>query len=558
MTMWERIRKFLTAPRFDGDEAKTFSARTLNALLLIVFCAGGLYLTAVVLRGISEGIIFDVSVLLMMAALVALKILLQMGQVQAAGLIFSIIWWVLFTALASVFNGLHDTAITGYFFLIVMASMLTHRRAFFAIAGLSGLSILGMYVGEQIGWIAPAIQPHSLASDLVLLLLLLGVSAALLRAAIQQLSQALAEKQNTAQNLARTTADLQASRAEYSRQTRELERRARYLEATAVVARDIAAEFNADMLLKRVVNLISDQFDFYHTGIFLIDPAREFAVLRAASSEGGNRMLARNHQLRVGEEGIVGYVAKHGVSRVAMDTGAEAIYFDNRDLPHTRSECALPLKLRDEIIGVLDVQSTESAAFSQEDVAVLQTLADQIAVAIQTARIFQQAQESMEAERRAYGELSAKEWREVLLANPTQGYQYAAGKVTPISSNQIVGQNGRLPELNLPIKIGGIAIGAIKAHKASADLPWSEPEIAMMETLAEQLSVALESARLYQNTQLQAAREQMSSEITSRIRETLDIETILKTATREIRQALDLPEVTIQMGNPSSAPKSRS
>ncbi len=117
--------------------------------------------------------------------------------------------------------------------------------------------------------------------------------------------------------------------------TRDLERRTTQLQAAAEVAREAAAIRNLDALLDDVVHLISDRFGFYHAGIFLLDDAREYAVLRAASSEGGQRMLARGHKLAVGKIGIVGFVAGSGQPRIALDVGEDAVFFDNPDLPLT-------------------------------------------------------------------------------------------------------------------------------------------------------------------------------------------------------------------------------
>jgi FOG: GAF domain len=170
---------------------------------------------------------------------------------------------------------------------------------------------------------------------------------------------------------------------------RDLARRTAQLEAASEVARRAAAIRDVQTLLDETVRLISQRFGFYHAGVFLVDEAGEYAVLRAASSEGGQRMLARGHRLAVGEVGIVGYVAGTGKPRIALDVGEDAVFFSNPDLPHTHSEMALPLKVGERVIGVLDVQSVEPSAFTDEDVAVLQTMADQIALAIENARLLQ-------------------------------------------------------------------------------------------------------------------------------------------------------------------------
>jgi GAF domain-containing protein len=178
---------------------------------------------------------------------------------------------------------------------------------------------------------------------------------------------------------------------ENARLFEETRRRTVQLEAASEVARDTTAILDVDQLLDETVHLISKQFGFYHAGVFLVDERGEYAMLRAASSEGGQRMLERDHKLAVGKIGIVGYVTATGEPRIALDVGKDAIHFVNPDLPNTRSEMALPLISRGRVIGALDVQSTDEAAFSEDDVAVLQTLADQLATAIENARLYEQA-----------------------------------------------------------------------------------------------------------------------------------------------------------------------
>ncbi len=202
-------------------------------------------------------------------------------------------------------------------------------------------------------------------------------------------------------------------------------------------------------------------------------------------------------------------------------------------------------------MGVLDVQSTEPQAFIDEDVAVLQTLADQVAMAISNARLFQQAQESLEAERRAYGVQSRDVWTDLLSARSDLGYYCDADGVTLATEHPPVHDDHHdtdLAAVEIPVTVyGGQVIGTINARKPGEAGEWTAEEISLLETLTEQLNVALESARLHQDTQRRAARERLIGEVTARIRETLDLETMLKTAAQEMRQALDLPEVVIRL-----------
>jgi len=352
---------------------------------------------------------------------------------------------------------------------------------------------------------------------------------------------------------------VQGLEQEVAERTEDLARRTRYLEATAEVSRDATSVLDPEELLSRVVALISERFAFHRIGIFLLDPTGEWAVLRATSSEGGRQALARGLRLRVGEEGIVGYVARTGKPYVAPDVSDDALFVYDQDVADTRSELVLPLQARGEIIGVLDVQSPEPGVFGDEDVVVLQTLADQVAMAISNARLFQQTQESLEAERRAYGELGHEAWRELLRTRPDLGFIRDERGISPagdlwLPEMEAVLQTGRSAAgkdgatgLAWPITVRGRVIGVIDARKPKDSGEWTAEQVALLEALTEQLGVALESARLYQDTQRRATREQLTGQVTARIRETLDVETVLETAVREISEALGLAALDVRL-----------
>jgi GAF domain-containing protein len=521
-------------------------------MLNIIILAATLFPVISLLAGALIEPLVGMLVIIFIAISIGISILIRFGHLRSSVIILGFVWWVLFTFGISYFGGLHDTAITGFFFLLILVSIIRNWGILLLFGSLSVISFIGVYIAEQFGIIQPDINIPSDAADLAMPIAVMGASIFVLRVLVRYLTSAYDRARENATILEEINLELQESRDDLAHRAKELERRTRYLEATASVARDVASELNPNTLLQRVVNRVTEQFNFYHTGLFLIEPGGEYAVLRAASSQGGKRMLERGHRLRVGQEGIVGHVASQGISRIALDTGAEAVYFDNPDLPQTRSEAALPLLARGNLIGVLDVQSNAPEAFDADDISVLQTLADQISVALQTAQLFQQVEESLEAQRRAYGDVSREAWRRITSEQEIVGYQYIHGDVVSVKDSPIL-ESPELPEVSLPIQIGGQVVGHITAHKPEGEATWLPDEIAVLETLTNQLSVALDSARLYQDTQRRAEREQLSSEITTRIRETLDIETVIKTASEEIRRALNLPEVVIRLGEPPSS-----
>ncbi len=346
--------------------------------------------------------------------------------------------------------------------------------------------------------------------------------------------------------------------------TDDLNRRALQLRTAAQVAKEAASIREIDQLLDEITRLISEQFGFYHCGIFLIDDNREYALLRAASSDGGKKMLAREHKLRVGKTGIVGFVASQGEPRIALDVGADAIYFDNPDMPLTRSEMALPMAIHDQVIGVLDVQSKKEMAFSEEDVEVLQILADQIALAIENTKLLDASNTSLQQLETLYKQQVRDTWK-TRLQNQALAYRYDRISVHPAQDESFerymarqTGENGREVEgqnrlMVTPIHLRGQKVGSIVLKRDPDQNPWSQEEARLAEEIINQLGLALDNTRLYEESQLRADRERTIAEVSDVIRRSLDLETVLQTATREIQTALNLDMVEIRMGSPDKS-----
>lgn len=344
--------------------------------------------------------------------------------------------------------------------------------------------------------------------------------------------------------------------------TRDLERRALQIQTASEIGNVAANLRNPRQLLAQVTQLISERFGYYHTGIFLLDERKEFAELRAANSTGGQRMLTRGHRLKVGEVGIVGYVAGTAKPRIALDVGSDAVFFDNPDLPETRSELALPLIAGGQILGVLDVQSTEENVFSQDDISALQVLADQVAVAIENARLFEENQNALETIRRAYGDIGQAAWSKMQKAAGTQGFlstsqgnlvrlSYSgSGRRQPMPDEPVASEDGLI--LSIPMKVRGQSIGAVRLSKPRNSPPWTPEEIVVVSTLTDQLSGTLESARLYQEAQLRAATERQTANIVNQIRSSTVMDGILQNTIRELGRALGATRTFINVDIPET------
>jgi GAF domain-containing protein/HAMP domain-containing protein len=330
--------------------------------------------------------------------------------------------------------------------------------------------------------------------------------------------------------------------------TSALQRRANQFQAVSEVARAAASIRDLDLLLSEVTRQISEQFGYYHAGIFLLDATAQNAVLVAANSAGGQKMLARRHQLAVEPRSIVGFVASTQSPRIALDTGADAVFFDNPDLPETCSEMAVPLKVGEQLIGVLDVQSTEKNAFSQEDIAVISTLADQVALAIENVRSFEKTQQALSKAEEAYQKYFGQSWAQFTRQMDTIGYAYKEGVVTPLnktSTHSFADNDKGL--FKLPLTLRGQTLGVLEIRSKQPKRAWKHDEMILIQAAAERAALALESAYLLEEARRRALRERVISEVTAKIGESINLKNILRTAVEELGRAIPGSEISISL-----------
>jgi GAF domain-containing protein len=271
-------------------------------------------------------------------------------------------------------------------------------------------------------------------------------------------------------------------------------------------------------------------------------------------------MLAQGHRLKVGQVGIVGNVANTGKPRIALDTGEDAVFFNNPNLPETKSEMALPLKVGEKIIGVLDVQSTESGAFNPEDEEILSILADQVSIAIENASLFDEAQSVIHK----FVETS---WQYFLGHSTQHGYQFTNNMAQPLikplerpeitaalESGQVItnatsDMRLTVPTLAIPIKVRGEVIGVIDVRSLNSSREWDKVDMSAIQTIGDRLAFALDNARLIDETQRRVARERAISDMTSKIGSSVDVNTILQRTVQELGKLIGNSEVVIQLSS---------
>ncbi|GAB4541120.1 MAG: hypothetical protein Fur002_09010 [Anaerolineales bacterium] len=338
---------------------------------------------------------------------------------------------------------------------------------------------------------------------------------------------------------------------ELNNAVRYIERRAKQFEAITKVARSVSVSTSLKELLPAITQVISEQFGFYHVGVFLNDESGQYAILAAANSEGGKRMLNRRHQLRVGEQGIVGYAVSAGKPRIALDVGQDVVFFNNPDLPETHSEMALPLIVSGKIIGALDIQSKESNAFSSEDVEALSALADQVSLAIQNARLFDQSRKTVAEAESIQRQYLRENWKRIPEEENFIGYRYSAVGATPLEVNAD-SATAAAPAVHVPVMLRGELIGTLSVQTPQHER-LSADQMDLVKAIAERVALSAENARLFNETSRRAERERVVADISAKIGSSFQTQSILQTAAKELSELLEQADVIIKIEPPKSA-----
>lgn len=365
----------------------------------------------------------------------------------------------------------------------------------------------------------------------------LGLVSAL---AIATLIFQRSEAQRRLKDEGRRAAELEAQGAELKRQVQhseqDLQRRLAQIRAAAEVTSTIGRVLDPDVLLNQVVRLVRDRFDLYYAGVFLLDAHREYAVLRAGTGEAGARMVAEGHKLAIGGDSMIGRCILTRQARIALDVGQEAIRFNNPYLWKTRSELALPVQTGETVLGAMTIQSELPAAFDQDDILVFQTVADNLATALENARLFAEAEANLRETQSLHRQYLQRAWSELQRSQEGK-YRYTFEERSlpqPVS------------KVEVPLVLREQVIGYLELETDRPGL--SAEEQRLVEAVAAQASLALENARLIEETQARAARERVLNEMTAQMSRSLDLDALLRTAVQELGKIPQVVEVSVHVG----------
>jgi GAF domain-containing protein len=564
------IKRLFSPPTFDNQEGN-FRAKFINGFAWIVIVV----LTAALIPNLGPNTDENsATTIIVVASLIFVMFLslylLRTGHLNASGSIIVVLGWLGLGIQAFTADGARDVIIIAYISVSLLASIVINWRIGSFIILLSIGAIWTLTILEVNGFISSHFQdPISYSRDLSFIFVVIAV---LIYFSTTDLRDAIARANKSEQSLLASNKNLQelnqTLEERVNQRTDELEnansfnlKRARQFETISQVVRAVSTIQDLKTLLPQITKVISEQFSVYHAGIFLLDDNREFAILRAANSDGGKKMLAREHKLRVGQTGIVGFVTATGQPRIALDVGSDAVFFDNPDLPNTHSEIALPLRYAGQIIGALDVQSTKSNAFGQDDIEVLITLADQVATAIKNTLTLEEARNAVSNFQNSLSDRTYESWKVMQPKSLGLGFQLIGSTIKPldtplegeyihqaITQNKAIfsNENGVSSSLAIPIRLRGQTIGVINL-RTNNNYKLTDDDADIAKAVTERLSLAIETATLIQSTQHRADIERVTTEISSKISSSTRFETILQTAAQELSKALGGSDVLVQI-----------
>lgn len=326
--------------------------------------------------------------------------------------------------------------------------------------------------------------------------------------------------------------------------TSELEIRMAQLRASTITARAIAESQEISELLQKAADLIAERFEYYHVGIFILDDQRRNAYLQASSSEAGKSLMEQSIRIEPDRKNPLAMAVENKKTIITTDLD-KLNFVRDPNFPLTRSRMILPLAVRGNILGIIDIHSDQPHAFVPQDAEILQTLADLTAISFDNVRLLDETRNLLTQLKANTSYQTQRTWSK-LTSRHRSAYLYTPAGVRPVFSREKPDhENG----LYVPVVLHGQEIGRIrlKKRKGASD-EWTERDRDLVEKISTQVALALENSRLVDEAQKNALRNQMIANFSTYVRETLDVEAVIRTATTELRKVFDLKEAEILIG----------
>lgn len=432
---------------------------------------------------------------------------------------------------------------------IVLASILLDNQRDLLLLIISVFSAIVIAILQQTGVVvtasnAPALKPENWA---VYIIDFSVVGAMLVAAAGQFKGKLLQEIEKMRNNIETSSIEKKQLEEAIQEHKEALHARMEQVHASSNAARTLAGMQTIKDLLDTVTRLVSDNFGYYHVGLLILDEQKRNAYMQSSSSAVGTRLIGQAIRLQPDKSNPLA-TALNSNHPVIMTDANPNTFVRDPNFPLTRSRMILPLAIHNEVIGLLDIHSDQPQVFHSEDAEILQILAYLTAISFDNVRLVTETKSLIDQLDINAAIQTKRTWRK-LTSKQKPAYQYTLAGVRPVfSPDKRVGAG----DLLVPLILQGQKIGTIKLKRKSGSTGWSEREQSLIEKIADQVALALENSRLVDEAQRNALQDQMIANISTQIRETLDIEAVIRTASTELRRVFDLKEAEIVVGSVSS------
>jgi GAF domain-containing protein len=561
MVMVNKLKQLLRPPTFD-DENKNYVAKVLNVIILTLI--GGSVVSAINI--ISSDLTAFYRLMVVFVIFLGAFWLLRLKYLSFLSFLLPSVLFGFITYLSYTGEGAQDRVLIAYTLVLALATLLLGKRAPFIFTLLSIVAIAGLAYAEVKGLIVTPFNGLINYSALVSFAIILMILAVLLQLMISNLTSALKRAQDNERSLIETNQQLRAIQATLEER---VEARARGVELVATVLERLNL-LNFDQFLLELVNQVKNHFNYYQVQIYLIDESQQNLVIAAGAGDVGEQMKLQNHTIPLDTPAyLVAQAARNGTVINIDDVQEVSDWLPNPLLPETRSEIAVPIILDEQVAGVLVVEEDQVAGFDQGAVNVLQSLANQVTVALRNARLFEQVETALAEARAVQAQYLQQSWSTD--RTKAQVYHYhrpgapildqttraqledRVGKIdrpTVLSSEEGEETVQNTLALAAPITLQNQIIGTLQFFEADPSRrgQWSEREIALVQAVAEQIAQTAENLRLFEETRSRANRERIIREITEKMRAANSLEGLVKIASQELGQRLLAGHTVVELG----------
>jgi GAF domain-containing protein len=552
--MLARFQKLVEPPAFE-DRALANQAQSLNAILIFIFALTLVYLPYAIFFPPPEQVVIA---LIALVVEIGLWLLMRSGRIRFASILFTALIWIAILVEEIIFGGVRDSGFASFAIVIVIASLTISFAGGAIFTALTIVAGIGLIVAENMGLLVPyaATSPvsilasHSITFFAILLLLYLAIRS------VTTSSRMVVDEQKATREINR---ELEQSHAVLQERSNLLERRNLALETVTEIGHLFNRTQDENEFLNRVIELLTNRLDYESISIYLLDQAGENIILRASSQETSTIMLQTTRSEIVydfQDSDTLSYrigSATYNINSPRLAKGMQLSY-------------SLPIETGGKLLGLLNIQSATERN-PADDASVLDIMADQIASALENLRMVEQLQQRLREIEELAGEAAQAGWKKVEAGVPI-GFEYDRIQVLPGSENYppdvikrllerksvtyVTNGPHRTSRLVAPIVLRNQVLGMIGYEENDPGHIWEQDSIIVLETIALQVSLALENTRLIAEAQERARQEKLITSVTARMRETLDIDIVLQTAIREMREAFALKEAEIRLQAPSS------